>query len=52
MTVQTATETAPFPRATGRQKGYRAEDVGLHLRAGGDHLADAVAVDLTGRVLR
>jgi dihydrolipoamide dehydrogenase len=29
----------------------RAEDVGLHLRAGGDHLADAVAVDL-GRVNR
>ena len=24
MTVQTATETVPFPRATGRQKGYRA----------------------------
>ena len=31
MTVQTATETVPFPRATGRQKGYRAEDVDAFL---------------------
>lgn len=27
MTDQTTTEPAPFPRATGRQKGYRAEEV-------------------------
>ena len=31
MTVQTATETAPFPHTSGRQKGYRPEDVDAFL---------------------
>lgn len=31
MTVQTATETAPFPHTSGRQRGYRPEDVDAFL---------------------